>query len=1165
MQTAGITRKGINTPHSSKRSRLLVQTLEDRTVPNTYTVSNTQDGSPAPAGSLRAAIASANSNPGADSINFDAAVFGSAKVIDLTGAGQLSATGPVAITGPGSKLLTVKTSGTASATNRVLSISGGGATTVSGMTITGGNVTGTGGGINFGSESVTITDVVLTGNYAGSTGGGISFTTGTLTIANSVITSCASYSGGEVYCQSGKMTVTNVTISSNLSDYSTLSRGGGIYLFSGGQLTIADSTVANNTGGGLYVQSNGSLTMDRCTVSGNWSPRFYSYYYSGYSYGYGGGISVAGNGTITNSTISGNGTDKFSAFGGGVQVTSGSLTIRNSTIAFNSVSDGKGGGIGCATGAAIDLESTIVSDNQASGGPDASGSVTANFSLISNLAGATVTGGKNVTGSAKLLPLADNGGPTRTHALPPNSLAVDAGANPAGVATDQRGPGFPRSLGSGVDIGAVETDQTMPAAGAKAPDISAVTAAAETITVTYTVPTGVINASTFDDNDVTVTGPGGYSKAGHLIGGPYADASSVIVQYTVPPNDSGVASQWDYADNGAYTVTINANQVQSSSGTSVKAGQVGSFKIAVGTAFLVDEATDINDGNTSPGHVSLREALGLANLEPSLHDTISFSSSVFASLKTIAVGTAMSVAAPMVITGPAAGLVLDANGSGQRIFTIEVPGSSHNAVSISNMTLQNGSGVNGSMIRNEDEVLTLSKVNITGGKASSAVVLHDGAWLLATDCVLSGNHGGNAILGGAGYYSSNFVSLTRCRLSGNGASSIAGGAISIGYGGLSASYSTFSNNTSAAGGAICGGSIALVNCTLSGNTATGDGGAVWTRDAVEVDNSTVTGNTAGGKGGGIGQINPSIIPTAGAITLNSSIVAGNSAADGPDLWTNYSPSTTGGDYNLVGANPTTLALGGSHNKIGTAASPLNPMLAPLANNGGPTQTHALLPGSPALNAGSNPLGLAADQRGAQRIAGDQADIGAYESGATPVPPPTVSDVVINGGEAQRSRVTSVTIDFDQLVTLPANPADAFQLKRQADSALVALTVNVTNDYATHVTLTFTGALSQFGSLDDGRYTVTVFASKVSNAIGQLDGDNNGIGGDDFVLTSTGTTGVFRLFGDSDGNGTVNSADFAAFRIAFGLGASTFDFNDDSQTNSNDFGEFRKRFGIALGP
>src|SRR5262249_7598056 len=65
---------------------------------------------------------------------------------------------------------------------------------------------------------------------------------------------------------------------------------------------------------------------------------------------------------------------------------------------------------------------------------------------------------------------------------------------------------------------------------------------------------------------------------------------------------------------------------------------------------------------------------------------------------------------------------------------------------------------------------------------------------------------------------------------------------------------------------------------------------------------------------------------------------------------------------------------------------LDPRLGPLADNGGPAQTHALLPGSPALDAGSNPLGLATDQRGTARGLNGRAGIGAFQAGPPPLPP-----------------------------------------------------------------------------------------------------------------------------------------------------------------------------------
>jgi hypothetical protein len=95
------------------------------------------------------------------------------------------------------------------------------------------------------------------------------------------------------------------------------------------------------------------------------------------------------------------------------------------------------------------------------------------------------------------------------------------------------------------------------------------------------------------------------------------------------------------------------------------------------------------------------------------------------------------------------------------------------------------------------------------------------------------------------------------------------------------------------------------------------------------------------------------------------------------------------------------------------------------------------------------------------------------------------------------------------------------------------------------------------SLIDGTYKLTLVADKIQSANGFLDGDLNGTPGGDLIFN------LHRLFGDADGNGAVNSTDFAAFRTTFGMGASIFDFDNDGQTNSNDFAEFRKRFGLTI--
>jgi hypothetical protein len=116
----------------------------------------------------------------------------------------------------------------------------------------------------------------------------------------------------------------------------------------------------------------------------------------------------------------------------------------------------------------------------------------------------------------------------------------------------------------------------------------------------------------------------------------------------------------------------------------------------------------------------------------------------------------------------------------------------------------------------------------------------------------------------------------------------------------------------------------------------------------------------------------------GAITINSTIVARNHDSSGPatpDLF-----GDVAADFSLIGNSAGGIATG-AHNLVGTAAHPIDPKLGPLANNGGPTKTHALLPGSPALNAGANVDGLTFDQRGHgfNRVVGSAPDIGAYEA------------------------------------------------------------------------------------------------------------------------------------------------------------------------------------------
>jgi hypothetical protein len=191
------------------------------------------------------------------------------------------------------------------------------------------------------------------------------------------------------------------------------------------------------------------------------------------------------------------------------------------------------------------------------------------------------------------------------------------------------------------------------------------------------------------------------------------------------------------------------------------------------------------------------------------------------------------------------------------------------------------------------------------------------------------------------------------------------------------------------------------------------------------------------------------------------------------------------------------------------------------------------------------------------------------------PAPAVASVTINDGSAQRSRVTSLTVTFGSQVTFAGLVADAFRLSRIGGGAVggFTATAGVVNG-VTVVTLSgFSGAETQFGSLADGRYALTVLASQVSAGGLGLDGNGDGLGGDDYVLNGTAANGLFRLYGDATGEGVVNAADFSQFRSALGAASpdpayllvSYFDIDGDGSVNAFDFGQFRNRFGVSLFP
>lgn len=187
-------------------------------------------------------------------------------------------------------------------------------------------------------------------------------------------------------------------------------------------------------------------------------------------------------------------------------------------------------------------------------------------------------------------------------------------------------------------------------------------------------------------------------------------------------------------------------------------------------------------------------------------------------------------------------------------------------------------------------------------------------------------------------------------------------------------------------------------------------------------------------------------------------------------------------------------------------------------------------------------------------------------------PPRVTDIGVNGGDPQRSRVNSFSVTFNQIVTFTGAPVAAFTLTRTGPGGptgpvtLVAATPDNSSG-ATVVNFTFPGPSSLYtnGSLIDGRYQVKVFAAQVHSSVNglALDGDQNGITNDDYMLDSTGTTGVFRLYGDVNGDSAVGVNDFVTFRQYFNSYLFALDFDNDNAVAASDFTAFRQRFNTTI--
>jgi len=439
----------------------------------------------------------------------------------------------------------------------------------------------------------------------------------------------------------------------------------------------------------------------------------------------------------------------------------------------------------------------------------------------------------------------------------------------------------------------------------------------------------------------------------------------------------------------------------------------------------------------------------------------------------------------LTIAGPGA-TNLTVNGtSTHRVFEI----ATNISVDISGLTISAGNavGTNGGL----DE----SFFGFPGGTALGGGILNSGA-LALNNCVVADNlakggtggmsdtDGGGGLGGtaaGGGIFNFGTLAVTACTFSGNRAAGGTGGNDSGGLGNGSG------NGGFGEGGGIANqGMLTATNCSFAGNTANGGnagggelvgnggpgaGGAIWSAgSSVVTVNCTVSGNTANGGNGVEADGRPTfggsasgggLAVTAGGLTMRNVIVAADAVAagegetingffavtgtaTGPDV----SGAVTSQGHNLIGQTDGSSGWVGS-DLTGTTTAPLIAQLGPLQNNGGSTPTLALLPTSPAIDAGDDavlaaPYSVTTDQRGVQRPNGFHVDIGAFEFGGTEL----VTSLADSGLGTLRQAISSAApgdrITFSPLVS--------GSIELTSGELLISNLLNIVGPGATHLTI-----------------------------------------------------------------------------------------------------------------
>jgi predicted outer membrane repeat protein len=790
------------------------------------------------------------------------------------------------------------------------------------------------------------------------------------------------------------ITFKNITLKNGCADYfdsGNLIRrfGGAILAF--GQLNIENSTFVNNQsidyGGAIFASKLG--TIQSSTFLENHAAFF------------GGAIHVHFiGGNIENNTFYSNSTDNY---GGAIHIhtlAAGSIIIKNNTFRSNRAKQGGAIYNEHLNQIGVSLISNLFSNNSSlEFAEDCSGSFANGSTNASNYPDGNQSGYSGCSdllpqqfSNADLSPLANNGGSTMTFALSPTSIAVDASVG--GTSTDQRG----KSVYKIRDLGAYEVQLPKFCTGVYATDgfdISVNSQATLIRAMECSNVNGVLPDRITLSTNITLTSP--YSL---ITGSAGVDGTPVVETaltidgngFTLKRSDTLTCNLNGVYDTGEFRLLSNNNSLNLTNITLENGCVDGSIldsrlgggiynngSLSLDNTHIVGNQAYDNGGGIyhKIGTLSVSNGSSFTGNSSQASGGAIYSLSTINLLKNSTFNTNTATGSGGAICSLSTINLLDnstfstntATGSGGAIYSL----STINLLDNSTFNTNTATGPGGAIYQENLVLPALNNVqfnNNSSGASGGAIAALNGSGIIQNS--LFSNNSANVSGGGIFLASGTIPEISNSTFSGNTTNG-SGGAIDN-QGIISKiSTSTFSSNNAT----VNGGAIAnyltinfMPNNTFSGNSSSGFGGAIYNDANINtvsigtITNNTFSGNSAGDSGGAIYN------PVSAFINSVSNTLFHNNS----DLNGSNDCSNTGGHIN--GSNNLSDKIPLDSRCPGLIATRLtSATVKALADNGGPTMTHGLQPGSEALDASVS--GLATDQRGL--LANGVRDIGAYEA------------------------------------------------------------------------------------------------------------------------------------------------------------------------------------------